>query len=475
MTTPREPGPHTARTGERTNTVLTTALGQASWSPREFVRALNLRLDAVGEPRLDLTAAHAWVRGSVPRSDAVRRLAAAVLTAKAGTEYTPSSLWGSHCTSALPTKTVTDDLIGRRLLTDVLDTAAAWNTSDPRDQATLRPASDLFTAAWDATRQPRPATGRESGIDHVLPPLMNLLERHLAELRRLDDATGGGALSQRYVRTALDGVLGLLRHSRYTPAVGTRLLRNASGLAQLAGWMAFDADLAAAGQRYQLLAIRLAQAGDDHDTVANVLGMLAYQHAASQNPAAALRFAEAAVTSAARSLPTVRARALGRLATAHAAAGDLDAFRDATDRCHALLEHRRSDDPPALYYFTPDQVAAESGQALVDLAANNQGRARRLLAEANSLLSPLADHGSTSGYRRSALLHGIHLARANLLAHEPEATIHCLLRLTSHLPDVQSIRCRNLLGSLRRHAGTRIKSASGADALSQVDRALSAA
>ncbi|MGW2539523.1 hypothetical protein ACWC5I_01275 [Kitasatospora sp. NPDC001574] len=470
-----QPEAETAPSDNRSGAALVQALELARWSPRELVRAINGRLAGLGERRLDLTAAHAWCRGSVPRSETVRRLTATVLSDRTGRTYTPTMLWRvSEPTARCNERTVTDDLVGRRSLTAVLATATSWNATDPASQAALRSAGDLFTAVWDAARQQPHGLGRESGTDHVLPPMMTLLESHLADLRRLDDATGGGAISQRYVRIALDGVLSLVQNSRYTPDIGTRLLRNASGLAQLAGWMAFDADLSASGQRYQLVAIRLARASADHNTVANILGMLAYQHAAAGNPTAAIRFAEAAVDTAVKSLPTVRARALGRLATAHAAAGDIDAFRSATDRCLALLEHRRDDDPPALYYFTADQVAAENGQGLVDLAAANPGtRGRRLLAEAHHLLSPITAHGPTTGYTRSALLHGIHLARAHLLAHDSDATLATLGRLTTHLPAVQSVRCRSLLLGLRRHAGSRIKSASGTDALNQVDRALS--
>ncbi|BAJ26412.1 MULTISPECIES: hypothetical protein [Kitasatospora] len=460
--------------GERPGTVLAEALKIADWSPRDLVRVINGQLAGLGERRLDLTAAHAWSRGAVPRSETVRRLAATVLSDRTGRSYSQAMLWGRpEPVARSDERTVTDGLLGRHSLPAVLATATAWNSIDPATQATLRSADDLFIAVWDADRQAVHSTGRESGTDHVLPPMMAVLESHLADLRRLDDATGGGAISQRYVRTALDGVLALLRNSRYTPDIGTRLLRTAAGLAQLAGWMAFDADLSPSGQRYQLLAIRLARASADHDTVANVLGMLAYQHAAGGKATAAIRFAEAAVETAARSVPTVRARALGRLATAHAAAGDIDAFRTSTDRCLAYLEHRRDDDPPSLYYFTAEQVAAENGQGLVDLAAANPGRCRRLLAEAHGLLSPLTAHGPTSGYTRSALLHGVHLARAHLLAHDTEATLDTLGRLTAYVPAVQSVRCRNLLTDLRRHAGSRIKSPTGIDALDRIDRALS--
>ncbi|MFG2425234.1 hypothetical protein ACGFWD_40280 [Streptomyces sp. NPDC048448] len=461
--------------GRIQNQHLADALERTGWSPRELVRTLNPRLDAIGEPALHLTAGRSWLNGAQPRSETVRRLVATVITEATGDTYTTADLWGHEQRPSHREKTATDDLLGRRSLTEILATATAWTATEPREQAVLHPATDttLFSAVWDATRQAPLHTFPGSGPDEVIPPFMDALEGHLRQLRRLDDTAGGGALPQRYVRGELAGVLELVRNSRYSTDIGTRLLITASGMAQLAGWMAFDADLNAAAQRYQLLAIRLARSAGDTHAVANVLGMLSYQHAACAKPAAALRFAEAAVDHTARSLPIVRARAWGRLATAYAVAGDTDAFRNATERCHLLLQHRRDDDPPALYYFTPEQVAAETGHALVELAAANPGHARRLLAEATEHLSPLADNGPTSGFQRSALLHGIHLARAHLLAHDTETTLHTLLRLADHVPHVQSIRCRSLLRRIRRQAGTHIHSPDGADALAMVDRALS--
>ncbi|MFJ4700622.1 hypothetical protein ACIP5N_21410 [Streptomyces sp. NPDC088768] len=376
-----------------------------------------------------------------------------------------------------PERTATDDLVGRRSVADVLATATAWTATDPQEQAILHPAGDsqLLSAVWDATRQSPLRSAAPGTREPVLPAFVDVLEGHLARLRRLDDTAGGGTLSQRYVRTELAGVLDLLRSGSYTTDIGTRLLAIASGMAQLSGWMAFDADLHAAAQRYQLLAIRLARAADDATTVANVLGMLAYQHAAAGKPAAALRYAEAAVDHTARSSPLVRARAWGRMATAHAAAGDISAFREATDRCRALLEHRRDDDPASLYYFTAEQVSAESGHALVELAAANPTSPRRLLTEATTLLTPLTDNGPATGYPRSALLHGIHLAHAQLLTRDPDATATTLLKLADQVPDVQSIRCRNLLRQVRRSAGPRLRAQDRARVLTAVDRALSTA
>ncbi|MEK8146138.1 hypothetical protein NKH18_47810 [Streptomyces sp. M10(2022)] len=68
----------------------------------------------------------------------------------------------------------------------------------------------------------------------------------------------------------------------------------------------------------------------------------------------------------------------------------------------------------------------------------------------------------------------IHLAHAHLLARAPEATAATLLQLADRVPDVQSIRCRNLLRRIRRSAGARMRAPDGTRALTAVDRALSA-
>lgn len=452
--------------------VLTEALELAGWSPRDLVRAINPRLNAMGQPGMDPTAGHGWLRGGLPRSPAVRDLAAVVLSQATGRQYTAGQLWG--CDHPAPEPGATEELLGPMPLQNVLTVAAAW-TSGAVEPALARPASEghLTAAVWDATRQPLIASAAGRGSDYVPPEYVDMLEDQLASLRRLDDRAGGGPLSQRHARIALHEAVTLINTGRYTAATGTRLLRHAAGTAQLAGWLSFDARLDPAAHRYLLLAIRIARAAGDTDMVANALGMLAYQHAAGSSPAVALRFAHAAVEQSARSVPVVRARAWGRLATACASAGDLPGFQRAIDRCRHYLGQRRPDDPPSLYYLTPQQVDAECGQALVDLAQRAPGRRPALLAEAADLLTPIAGQGAAAGYRRSGLLHGIHLIRASVTARDAEATAHWATVVAGQIPYVQSIRCRSLLGEASSRSRRQLTAAGRGDALEAVDEALS--
>ncbi|MEJ8654720.1 hypothetical protein WKI65_43480 [Streptomyces sp. MS1.AVA.3] len=454
--------------------VLVQAMGLAGWSPRDLVRAINPRLNAMGHPPMDLTAGHGWLRGCTPRSSAVRNLTAVVLSEATGHRYTSAQFWGH--THPAPQPHATEELLGPLSLEQVLHTASLWTSGIAEPALVHSAAVDRLTAAvWDATRQAPAPPAPGDGGDYVAPEFVDMLDEQLVSLRRLDDRTGGGPLSQRHARIALHESVALIHTGKYSATTGNRLLRHAAGVAQLAGWMSFDAGLAPAAHRYQLLAIRLARAAGDTTTVANALGMLAYPHAAAGHPLAALRFAHAAVEHSAKSAPLVQARALGRLATAHASAGNLEGFRRAIGQCRCLIERRRADDPPSLYYLTPQQVDAECGQALVDLAHHVPGQRSLLLKEAADLLSPIAAQGSATGYRRSGLLHGIHLIRASIGARDAEATAHWISTLADHIPHVQSIRCRTLLEGVRTKARKQLRAAGRDDALDALNTALSRA
>lgn len=459
----------------RPNQALAQALTRAGMSPRDLARETNRQLEATGHRmRIHATGAYPWLNsGAVPASPAVRRAVALVLTRSCGTTYQPRQLWPTASEPDHARTRALDDLTGRVSLPALLELTSSWAALDAADHAAVEPATatELITGAIDATIPSDPLSRRRrTGPDHVLPPMATHIETSLAELRRLDDTTGGSAISQRWVKNTLASVIDLLRHARYSHDTGQRLLRAAAGLAQLAGWTAFDANQLGAAQRHHLLGLRLARACDDTDVLANNLGMLAYQASSAGRPAAAVRLATAAVDAVSRARPVVRARALGRLATAQAAAGDLHAHRAAADACRTLLATSRPGDiPDDLYYLTPRQLDAETGHALVMLAITYPAHAKRLLAEATDLLTPLALTTTDDGYRRSALLHSVHLAHAHLLAHDRHAAAHTLHALADRLPGVHSLRCRAMLRDLRTTAARRLP----ADTRQALDQALS--
>ncbi|MGH8896501.1 MAG: hypothetical protein ACRDZ4_05615 [Egibacteraceae bacterium] len=126
-------------------------------------------------------------------------------------------------------------------------------------------------------------------------------------------------------------------------------------------------------------------------------------------------------------------------------------------------------------YLSPAQLAAEAGQALVDLAARNEGHARRLLSEAVEFLTPLTSTGLREDFQRSALLHGCYLALAYLRRGDLEQACATSRTALTRLPGVQSGRCREFLSGLRRQIARRKRNPWVADFLPELDAALAMA
>ncbi|MEY8042733.1 hypothetical protein AB8O55_25285 [Saccharopolyspora cebuensis] len=307
--------------------------------------------------------------------------------------------------------------------------------------------------------------------------MISMIQRHIAELRLLDDKVGGGVDSVMWVRTQLRAVLDLWTQTEHEPEVGRALLRSASQLAQLMGWMSFDAGDKGRAQRAYVLAMRLAHELGDNDSVINQLGMLSYITAHTGSADEAKLIATQAMHLARAAHPVVRARTAGRLATACAAAGDLSGFRSAADEAQTLLQKSLDEPPPAfLYYFDSPQLAAESGQALVDLAnprisTELKTQRNRLLGQAVTALTPLAhvDHNST--HQRSALLHGCYLAWAHLRRGDIDSAAQVTVTAVRRLDAVQSGRCRSMVSDLRAAFGLRMPHPSAALAREAIDQA----
>ncbi|WP_051752790.1 hypothetical protein [Streptosporangium amethystogenes] len=263
-----------------------------------------------------------------------------------------------------------------------------------------------------------------------------------ASLRKLDDQHGGGALSLRYITSELRNVLDLVQCADYEPAVGHQLLTIVADLAQLVGWVHFDAQRPGAAERYLLLSERIARGLGELGRAANAIGMLAYISAFT-----------------------------GRVATAAASAGDLSTFRQAAEKARQLLDSAEVA-PTYLYYLEPDQLTAETGQALVVLGEQMTVYRKPLLNEAIGLLSPISAVGARPDYPRSALLHGTFLTHAHLLRGDMEAAVDAGRAALTRLDEVQSVRALTYLRRLRPAFAHRSRSPKVAAFLPHLDTAL---
>ncbi len=312
------------------------------------------------------------------------------------------------------------------------------------------------------------------------PEQVELISAHVAALRRVDDRHGGGALSLRYVTAELRSVIDLVQYASYGPDTGRQLLTIVADLAQLLGWLSFDSSRHGAAERYLLLSLGVCRALGAADRAANAIGMLSYVSAFAGHGPEAVRLAEAAARECPKGDPILRARLLGRDATAAAADGDLARFRRQSQEAASLLDHYAAGGAPSfLYYLTPDQLSAEAGLSLVLLAKRTTASRKRLLSEAadnlNGAVTALAAPGPAGdpAYPRSALLHATFLARANLLRGDLEQAVTATRTGLGLLAQVQSPRGRGYLEALRSAMTRRSRSPLVRELLGEFDEASS--
>lgn len=462
-------------------TPLADMLRLAEWGPRQLVTAINSRLSSQGRERLrlDPTAGYPWVRRGFRPRVPIPDVAAAVLTERLGRPVTVAQLWPGRQEPGTPPPSAASELDGAIGIDGLLYELRRLGEMAVTPQSPIADATgaDLTAAVLDQLRGAVVAARNRVGREYVLPEQVDLISAHVAALRRLDDRHGGGALSLRYVTAELRSVIDLVEYASYGRQTGEQLLTIVADLAQLLGWLSFDSGRYGAAERYLLLSLGVCRALGASDRAANAIGMLSYVSAFAGHGPQAVRLAEAAERECGLGDPVLRARLLGREATAAAADGDLAQFRRQSQAAANLLQRHAVGDPPSfLYYLTPEQLAAEAGQALVVLAERTTVNRRRLLSEAAETLSgavtAMAAPGP-SGYARSALLHTTFLARARLLRGDLDEAVAAMRTGLGLLGQVQSPRARSYLRGLRSDMARRSRSEVVREFLDEFDGASS--
>ena len=464
---------------------LAELLRLAEWGPRQLVTAVNTRLSSQGRDglRLDPTAGYSWVRrGFRPRTP-IPEVVATVLTERLGYSVSVSELWPGGRESLQPLCSATSGMDAVAGIDDLVRELNGLATAAATPQCPIAEVSgaELTFAVVDQFRDVAVKPLDRSGHDRVLPEQVDLISDHVAALRLLDDRHGGGALSLRYVTAELRGVVDLVQFASYDSVTGQRLLTIVADLAQLLGWLCFDSGRRGAAERYLLLSLGVCRALGADDRAANVIGMLSYVSAFAGHGPQAVRLAEAARTECAKAGPILRARLLGREATAAAADGDLGRFRRLSEEAANLLDrYPACDPPPFLYYLNADQLKAEAGQALVALASHETIGRQRLLSEAvrelSGAIAVMASPkpGRAGGtYPRAALVHATFLVRACIQRGDLEQAVAVMRQGVGLLGQVQSPRARSYLSGLRPELARRWRSPSVRDFLEEFDEASS--
>ncbi len=236
---------------------LTFLLQTRGWGKAEFARLMQEHGRKLGLPlATNRTTVWKWAQGQEPDADAQRVLAdlLGVPYEQARAEGWPRWLpvWEVTGLTAPWTEAGT---------VEALSDLVGSGRMDRRGFLTITGAAlTSLAASWvDA---PSAMAAALNG-DRVTDTMVSTIEQRISTLRTLDDQLGGARLLEQ-ARGDLALVTGLLGGGRYTDAVRIRLYALAARVSHLTGWMAYDAGLRSAGQRYYVGALRSARTtGDD--------------------------------------------------------------------------------------------------------------------------------------------------------------------------------------------------------------------
>ncbi|MFH8803026.1 tetratricopeptide repeat protein [Streptomyces sp. NPDC017936] len=204
------------------------------------------------------------------------------------------------------------------------------------------------------------------GGDRVTDTMVSTIEQRVSTLRTLDDQLGGARLLEQS-RGDLALVTGLLGAGRCTDEVRVRLYASAARVSHLTGWMAYDAGLRSAGQRYYVGALRSARTAGDDAFGAFVLAEMGVHVSEAGRTAERVALISTAIDNAPHSLSPCT-RSFLHLHKAEALSRDGDHRKAATvlNRAMSLWERRTAEENPDwLDWFGEAQLRSTEGKVLL--------------------------------------------------------------------------------------------------------------
>jgi hypothetical protein len=307
--------------------------------------------------------------------------------------------------------------------------------------------SQAVALQWLVRPVPEPPSWR--GRRLVGESELAAIQHVVASYRELDNRLGGGRVRGAVVHYLNTEVAPLLADGRFDTKTGQRLAAVGAELAQLAGWMAYDAGLHGHAQRYLTVALSFAHHAGNDGLGAEVLAAKAHQAVYLARPAEAVDLARAAQVTARRAgLATLLAECHVMEAHGHAANNDARACGRALSGAEAAFgKAMRGNDPAWLRYFDEAYLAARMAHCFRALGepAHAERYARRSLHMDGRFVRGKAFN--------LALL-------ATALADQDDVEQACAvggqaLDLTAGLRSARSVRyIKDLQRSLRRRADT---------------------
>ena len=254
---------------------------------------------------------------------------------------------------------------------------------------------DAFDRLAAVIEQPRRVDG--AAVQH--------LAGVLAQQRKAEDVIGPRHVLAP-VLAELDLIERLARDAR--GPIRQRLVRLAAEYRQFAGWMGEDTGDHPAALVHYARAMDAAQAAGDHNMIRSVLSMKSHLAWSERDPARAIGLAAVGRRDGEKVSAGVLALVTQQEARGHALEGDsrdVDELLDLTEELTAAAAEHPEDEPPWVYFNSPERVLFQRGVAYVELGRHAE--AVELFDAARARLA--------AGYRRDLGRYAANLAVAAAL------------------------------------------------------------
>src|SRR5271166_3281566 len=264
---------------------------------------------------------------------------------------------------------------------------------------------------------------------------------HIREIIALDNRFGGAdlvKLSTRFFRTLHDH----LGSGTYDPRLERELNSAAGELAEVVGWLAYDAEAHDLTRRMNQESLYFARLAGDRTTELLTL-QNSSMHAAQQGrPREALHIARSVLEGDYRLSPRLRALFLTRKARALAQGGDESALRLLPEIRSLFLDGASNDDPAWAWWIDERELAWHEAMVQRDLGLTGQAITQ---FERSVIATPATEI-------RSQYLHRAYLLQAQVdsgIWSPAEQTIRQLLPLSSEVASTRTVvLLRNILRQL---------------------------
>jgi hypothetical protein len=366
------------------NAVLLKHLEALGWSISGFARRIAARCEAIRLPYTVVpSTVSRWCKGATPGAD-LAAAACHVLSAALHRTVTPESLgWPSDT-----------DLIAAQSL-EYLDVCHAvrmlsklWALDAMRRRSIVKTAfsaSVFGPASREALVMPPDAVIGGHGPHKVTAADIDLLDEHTGLYGKLDSQHGGGKFRGVFA-SMMDTHATPMLNGSFSASTGRRLYGSVADAVLAMSSMAYDDQLPGLAQRYDLQAMRLAQAVGDRARVTRVHIHQARLAATQGGREDVLAHARSAVLASEGTPPLVRAYACVTEARAWALSGKPDHVVDAVKRAREFFSRAQTGASPAwLQWF--DRCDLEGQAAWAFAVAGLAELGVQALKEASALPS----------------------------------------------------------------------------------------